>query len=107
MSVRCHICHGTWPTVELAQRAHAQADVCAATRYHEFMPDEALDQAMSDATARAAATLGSGVVGMLAWTDPTGQWWMAPLGSQPPGSVPDGLSPAWLPIDIKHRADLI
>jgi hypothetical protein len=39
MSVRCGICHGSWETVELAERAHAQADVCEATRYHAFAPE--------------------------------------------------------------------
>jgi hypothetical protein len=45
-----------------------------------------------------------GVVGLLAWWDPTGKLWIAPLGSPPPA---EPMPFAWLPVNIEHRTDLI
>jgi len=47
---------------------------------------------------------GPEVVGMLAWWDPSGQLWIAPLGSPAP-SVP--MPAAWLPVKREQRTDLI
>jgi hypothetical protein len=60
------------------------------------------DTPQTDAIRRIAARTGPMVVGMLAWTDPTGRWWIAPLGSAAPaaGKPP----PAWIPIELKRRS---
>lgn len=49
---------------------------------------------------------GPAVIGMLAWIDPSGQWWMAPLGS--PAPDPDRAIPAaWVPIKRLQRGDMV
>jgi hypothetical protein len=55
-----------------------------------------------DALAKACS---ADVVGMLMWTDLSGQWWIAPLGSSAPD--PDrALPPEWVPVKRLRRDDL-
>lgn len=47
------------------------------------------------------------VFGMLAWVDPVGRWWVAPLGSPAP-DVDRAMPPEWIPIvriERRHRRD--
>jgi hypothetical protein len=49
-----------------------------------------------------ASAASGNVFGMLAWIDPAGQWWMAPLGSPAPDM--DAPMPApWIPIKRLER----
>jgi hypothetical protein len=51
-----------------------------------------------------AEASGADVIGMLAWIDPVGNWWMAPLGSSMPH--PDrAMPPEWIPIRKLRRND--
>jgi hypothetical protein len=55
--------------------------------------------------ARLAAATGGQVFGVLAWIDPLGRWWLAPLGT--PAPDPDRALPApWVPIVRLDRRDL-
>jgi len=58
-----------------------------------------------DDRVEALASRAPGTIGMLAWIDPTGQRWIAPLGS--PAPDPDRLvPPAWTPIKHLDRSEL-
>jgi hypothetical protein len=62
-----------------------------------------MEDGLNDAVARLAKL--SGAIGMLMWVDPTGQRWLAPLGSPEPD--PDRAVPMeWAPIKMLPR-DLV
>ncbi len=55
-----------------------------------------------EALAKAAS---DDVIGMLGWIDPTGRWWIAPLGSSAPD--PDRpVPPEWTPIKRLNRDEV-
>lgn len=69
-------------------------------------PPEIPHEAFAGSVRRAAARAGGTVVGMLAWIDPAGNWWIAPLGAAAP--APDGPPPPdWVPIQHLRRTDMI
>lgn len=53
---------------------------------------------------RVAKLSGLSVIGMLLWIDPTGQRWMAPLGSPEP-DLDRPIPPEWVPIKVMNRRD--
>ncbi len=58
-----------------------------------------------DRVSTLAEASGGGVFGSLTWIDPTGQWWIAPLGS--PAPDPDRPVPAvWMPMQRMERDEI-
>lgn len=81
----------------------------SSTAYATSHPRTGYGEPMSNLDERVdwiAKGLGRNVFGMLAWVDPTGQWWIAPLGSEAPD--PDRpIPPTWIPVKRLQRDDMV